>query len=277
MMVSAVYSRTLDEIRRSGVVRVAFTESGKQTINLQFAREFANFINCELQIVNIEWNDIFSHNGIVPADYITNDSVYYTPDALMKADFICGTTYMYDWREKFFDFAGEMQVSDLLIVNNYRQQKSVINQFFVPQDLRPKSQKLKVKNYRDLKGLKIALMENSSYERNMQTINDMIGGGIEIVKTRSEEESQQLAKSGMVDGFVTVSYVGLQFVKENNKSFNLAFPIAEPDKVAWAVEKGNKTLGNEIDNFFLMMKGTGLLDRLFIEYFASTTSLTTKS
>ncbi len=267
MMVSAVYSRTLDEIRRSGVVRVAFTESGKQTINLQFAREFANFINCELQIVNIEWNDIFSHNGIVPADYITNDSVYYTPDALMKADFICGTTYMYDWREKFFDFAGEMQVSDLLIVNNYRQQKSVINQFFVPQDLRPKSQKLKVKNYRDLKGLKIALMENSSYERNMQTINDMIGGGIEIVKTRSEEESQQLAKSGMVDGFVTVSYVGLQFVKENNKSFNLAFPIAEPDRVAWAVEKGNKTLGNEIDNFFLMMKGTGLLDRLFIEYF----------
>ncbi|MCR5456059.1 MAG: transporter substrate-binding domain-containing protein, partial [Bacteroidales bacterium] len=267
MMVGAAYSRTLDEIRRSGVVRVAFTESGKQTINLQFAREFAKFINCELEIVNIEWNEIFSHNGIVPADYIVNDSISYTPDALMKADFICGTTYMYDWREKFFDFAGEMQVSDLLIVSNYRQQKSVINQYFVPADMRPKSQKLKVKNYRDLKGLKIALMENSSYERNMKTINDMIGGGIEIVKTHSEEESQELARAGKVDGFVTVSYVGLQFARENNKKFNLAFPIERPDKVAWAVEKGNTTLSDEIDNFFLMMKGTGLLDRLFTEKF----------
>ena len=267
MMVSAAYSRTLDEIRRSGVIRVAFTESGKQTINLQFAREFARYIGCDIDYVDIEWNDIFAHNGVVPADYITNDSVYYTPDALLKADFICGTTYMYDWREKFFDFAGVMQVSDLLIVSNYRQQKSVINQYFVPEDMRPKTQKLKVKNYRDLKGLKIALMGNSSYERNMQIINDMIGGGITIVKTRSEEESQELARLGKVDGFVTVSYVGLQFVKDNDKKFTLAFPIAKPDRVAWAVAKDNKTLGEEIDNFFRMMKGTGLLDKLFTEQF----------
>ena len=267
MMVGTAYSRTLDEIRRSGVVRVAFTKSGMQTINLQFAKEFAKFINCDLDTVIIEWDEIFSHNGVVPYDYVTNDSVRYTPDALLKADFICGTTYMYDWREKFFAFAGVMQVSDLLIVSNYRQQKSVINQFFVPKEMRPKSQKLKVKNYRDLKGLKIALMGNSSYERNMQIINDMIGGGIEIVKTRSEEESQELARAGLVDGFVTVSYVGLQFVKENSQKYTLAFPIARPDKVAWAVANDNKSLGEEIDNFFMMMKGTGLLDRLFTEKF----------
>lgn len=267
MMVSAAYGRTLDEIRRSGVVRVAFTESGKQTVSLQFAREFARFINCELEIVNIEWNEIFSHDGIVPEDYIVNDSVCYTPDALLKSDFICGTTYMYDWRKKFFAFAGEMAVSDLLIVSNYRQQKSVINQFFEPERMRPKSQKLKVKNYRDLKGLKIALMENSSYERNMQTINDMIGGGIEIVKTHSEEESQELARAGKVDGFVTVSYVGLQFARENKEKFNLAFPVERPDKVAWAVEKGNTSLSEEIDNFFQMMKGTGKMDKLFTEKF----------
>ena len=188
MMVSSAYSRTLDEIRRSGVVRFAFTKSGRQTINRDFAEAFATFLTCSPEYVEIEWDEIFSHNGVVPADYITNDSVYYTPDALLKADIICGTTYIYDWREKFFDFAGEMQVSDLLIVSKYRQQQSVINQFFVPERMRPKTQKLRVKNYRDLKGLKIALMGNSSYERNMQIINDMIGGGITIVKTRSEEE-----------------------------------------------------------------------------------------
>ena len=45
-------------------------------------------------------------------------------------------------------------------------------------------------------------MENSSYEANLAKINEKIGGGIEIVKTKSEEESQELAKTGEVDGFV---------------------------------------------------------------------------
>ena len=265
--ISIAQGRTLNEIRRSGVVRVAFTQSGMQTVNYFFAKEFAQFLNCELEIVPITWNEIFSQNGKVPADYITNDSVYYTPDALRKADFICGTTYMYPWREKFFDFAGIMQVSDLLIISKVRQRHSAINNLFVPEILRPKGHKLNVKNYKDLKGLRIALMENSSYENNIDTINQLIGGGIEIVKTHSEEESQELARTGEVDGFATVSYVGLQFVKENSQNFKLAFPIGKPDNVAWAVEKGNNSLKMEIDNFFHTIKGTGKLDMLFSEKF----------
>ncbi|MBQ5403987.1 MAG: transporter substrate-binding domain-containing protein [Bacteroidales bacterium] len=260
------FSRSLDEIRRSGVVRVAFTKSGLRTINYQFAKEFANFLNCELQIVQISWNEIFSLNGVIPDDYMTNDSIAYTPDALKKADFICGTTYIYPWREKFFDFGGNMEVSDLLIVRDSRQQKSAIEHFFVPETLKEKQQKLKVKNYGNLKGLRIALLENSSYESNMQKIIEAVDGDVEIVKTKSEEESQELARLGKVDGFVTVSYVGLQFVKENPK-FRLAFPIAHPNHVAWAIEKGNRTLRNEIDAFFDMMKGTGVMDKLFAEKF----------
>ncbi len=267
MHTSSATARTLDEIRRSGVVRVAFTQSGMQTINMLFAKEFAQFLNCELEIVPITWNEIFSQNGTVPADYITNDSIYYTPDALRKADFICGTTYIYSWREKFFDFAGIQQVSDLLIVSKVRQRKSAINNLFVPDMLRPKGQKLNVKNYKDLKGLRIALMENSSYESNIAKINTLIGGGIEIVKTKSEEESQELAKKGDVDGFATVSYVGLQFVKGNSQNFKLAFPIGKPDNVAWAVEKGNSSLKMEIDNFFHTIKGSGKLNQYFSEKF----------
>ncbi len=264
MLCIQAQGRPLDEIRRSGVVRVAFTQSGMRTVNVLFAKEFAKFLNCELDTVIITWNDTFSQNGVVPADYMTNDSVRYTPDALRKADLICGTTYMYPWREKFFDFAGIMQVSDLLIVNKMRQRRSVIGNLFVPEELRPKGHKLNVKNYYDLKGLRIAIMGNSSYEANLAKINEMIGGGIEIVKTKSEEESQELAKIGEVDGFVTISYVGLQFVNRNNDKFKLAFPIAKPDNVAWAVEKGNSSLKVEIDNFFHTIKGSGLLDKHFI-------------
>ncbi|MCQ2973903.1 MAG: transporter substrate-binding domain-containing protein [Bacteroidales bacterium] len=258
--------RSLDEIRRSGVVKVAFTESGLQTVNYRLAQEFAKFINCDLEIVIVSWNEIFSKNGIIPTDYQTNDSIYYTPDALKKADFICGTTYIYDWREKFFDFAGIMDVTDLLIVSKRKTQKSLFSNFLLPENLHQNDIKINVKNYNDLKGLRIAFLENSSYATNLAKINDFIGGGITFVTTKSEEESQLLARQGKVDGFITVSYVGLQFVNDNSQ-FKLAFPIAKPDNVGWAVEKGNRSLRNEINDFFAMMKGSKTLDKLFTTKF----------
>ena len=93
---------------------------------------------------------MFSHNGRVPENYMSDDSIYYTPDALQKADFICGTTYIYPWREKFFDFAGTMQVSDLLIVRTNRNQKSVIEHFFQPEKLQTKKEKFKIKKIQRL-------------------------------------------------------------------------------------------------------------------------------
>lgn len=257
-----VNGRDLDEIRRSGVLRAAFTQSGMQTVNYQFAHEFAKFLNVDLEVVPIQWNEIFSNNGVIPEDYITNDSVRYTPDALKKADFICGTTYINAWREKFFDFAGVMNVSDLLIVRKQGFEKSFFYRCAVPERFRSVSNKINVKSYKDLKGLRIAFMENSSYEVNIEKINKAIGGGIIFVKTASEEESQSLARQGKVDGFITVSYVGLQFVNKNSQ-FKLAFPIAKPENVGWAVEKGNKNLSIEIDNFFSTIKGSGILDNLF--------------
>ena len=259
-------ARDLDEIKRSGVVRVAFTHSGLQTVNYAFAKEFAKYLNVELEIVPISWNEIFSKDGIIPNDYITNDSVYYTPDALKKADFICGTTYIYPWREKFFDFAGIIDVSDLLIVRKRRYQRSAVSKIVLPETFQNSEEKLSVKNYEDLKGLNIALLENSSYQENIKKINDLLGGSINILTTESEEQAQLLAKTGKVDAFITISMVGLQFLNDNPQ-FKLAFPIAKPDNVGWSVEKGNTSLKNEIDNFFSMMKGRGVIDKLFTEKF----------
>ena len=266
LVTQAVWGRSLDEIRRSGVMRVAFTESGKKTVNFNLAKEFAKFLNVDLEIVTVSWNEIFSQNGIIPPDYQTNDSISYTPDALKRADFICGTTYIYAWREKFFDFAGVMDVTDLLIVSKRKNRKALFNSFILPESLQKTGKKLNVKNYRDLKGLRIAFLENSSYATNISKINELIGGGITFVSTKSEEESQLLARQGKVDGFITVSYVGLQFVNDNQQ-FKLAFPIAKPDNVGWAVEKGNRSLRNAINDFFAMIRGSGVLDKLFTSKF----------
>lgn len=248
IMLSASFQglgRDIGEIKRSGKIYAAFTESALGSVNHKFALEFAKFLNVELVIVNTTWEENFSNNGTIPANYQTNPNLSYTPDALKKADFICGTIYILEWRKKFFDYAGLLDLSDLLII--------------------PKSGK-NLKSYRELKGLTIAFLENSSYETHIVDINNRIGGGINFRKTQSEEESIRLLEEGKVDGFITVAYNGLEIVK-NSEEFKIAFPVAPIKKVGWAVEKRNIGLANEINNFFETIKGNGKLDQLFMDHY----------
>ena len=237
-------SQSLKEIKKAGKVNIAFTQSWKNTVNYTAAQEFAKFLDIEFNDVTITWDDIFSKNGKIPDDYKTNPDVSYTPDALKEADIICGTIYVLDWRKKFFDFSGIIQISDLLITR--------------------KDISKKVKSDEDLKGLKIAFLENSSYETNINRINDKIGGNIQFVKTKSEDESLKLLSENKVDGLITVSFLALSYLKTND-NFKLSFPINKPQDVGWAVRKGNPEIQNEIKNFFETIKGNGKLDELFRE------------
>jgi ligand-binding sensor domain-containing protein/serine phosphatase RsbU (regulator of sigma subunit)/ABC-type amino acid transport substrate-binding protein len=238
-------ARSITEIKRSGKIYAAFTESALGSVNHRFALEFAKFLNVELVIVNTTWEENFSKDGVIPSNYQTNPNLSYTPDALKKADFICGTIYILEWRKKFFDYAGVLDLSDLLII--------------------PKGGK-NLKSYKELKGLTIAFLENTSYETHIVDINNRIGGGINFRRTQSEEESVQLLKDGEVDGFITIAYNGLAIVKESEE-FKIAFPVAPIKKIGWAVEKGNNSLANEIDNFFETIKGNGKLDELFTAHY----------
>ncbi len=234
--------QTLDEIKQRGTINIAFTQSSKNTVNYTLAEEFAKFMGLEINRIDISWEETFSQNGTLPPDYQTNPEISYTPDALIKADIICGTMYIMDWRKKFFDYSGITQISDLLIVSKNTKE---------------------VKSNEDLKGLKIAFLQNSAYETDIEKINKLIGGGIEYIKTKSEEESLELLKSGKADGLIAVSYLALSYLKKNVKTIKLAFPVAEPQNVGWVIRKGNNELGEEITNFFETIRGNGKLDGLF--------------
>ena len=233
--------RTIEEIKKSGKIYVAFTKSSLKSVNYKFALEFAKFLNVELVVVPTTWEENFSKDGKILNNYQTNPNISYNPDALRKADFICGSIYILEWRKKFFDFAGILNLSDLLVI---------------PKDAQ------NLKSYNDLKGFAIAFLENSVYESNIKSINQRIGGGIKFVKTQSEEKSAKLLKEGKVDGYITVAYNALEAVK-NSENFKLAFPVAPIKKIGWAVRKGNNGLKNEINNFFETIRGNGKLDELF--------------
>jgi len=238
-------AKSLDEIKKSGKIYVAFQESALQSVNYEIALEFAKFLNVELVVVKTTWDENFSQDGKLPANYKTDPEISYTPDALRKADLICGTIYLREWRKKFFDYAGSADISDLLIIS--------------------KSHK-NIKTHDDLKGLRIAFLENSSYESNMLNINEKIGGGIEFIKTSSEIEAQNLLLTKQVDALISVSYLALGFVK-NNPEYKIAFPVAHTQKTAWAVAKNNDALRLEVQNFFETISGNGTLDKLFTKQY----------
>ena len=239
-----LYSQTLKKIKKEGKINIAFTKEWTNTVNYTAAQEFAKFLDIEFTETTIVWDDIFSKDGKVPEDFKTNPDVSYTPDALKEADIICGTIYVLDWRKKFFDYSGIIQISDILITR-----KNILK---------------KVKSNEDLKGLKIAFMENSTYETNISLINDKIGGGIEFIKTKSEDESLKLLEENKVDGLITVSFLALSYLKDN-ANFKLSFPVNKPQNVGWAVRKGNEEIKTEIRNFFETIRGNGKLDELFRE------------
>ncbi len=235
-------AQTLSKIKKEGKIDIALTESWKNTVNFKTAEEFAKFLDVKFNPVTIKWDEVFSENGKISDDYKTNPKISYTPDALKKSDLICGTIYVLDWRKKFFDYAGIIKISDLLIINRIHSKK--------------------VKSYQDLKGLKIAFLEKSTYETNINKINDEIGGGIHLIKTKSEDESLKLLKENKVDGLITVSLLALSYLKDN-QNFKLAFPVNKPKEVGWAIKKGHTEIKNEIQNFFKTIKGNGKLDELF--------------
>jgi len=256
-----LFSRTLDEIKKSGIVYAAFTESSLNSVNYKIALEFAKFLDCDLQVIKTSWEDNFTKDGIRPKDLETNDTYNYTPDALAKADFICGTIYVNEWRQRLFDYAGIMHVSDLLIVKKEANQVSMWINLFIPSEF-IFTKNIEIKTIDDLANLKIAFMQNTSYQANITLINEKIGNSIIFEKTESEDKSQELMQSGQVNGFVAVSFLALEYIKNHTDS-RLAFPIGQPQEVGWAVENNNDKLKNEIDNFFETIKGNGTLDLLF--------------
>ena len=110
------YSRPIDEIKKSGKLRIAFDPADLHTINYPLAYEFAKFLNLEVEEVIISWDEVFSNNGLTPEDLITNPKYRYTPDALKKADIICSTFTILEWRKRLFDFAETMISAELLVM-----------------------------------------------------------------------------------------------------------------------------------------------------------------
>jgi len=248
LLPASLPGRSLDEIRRSGKIYVAFTSTDLKNINYDLALEFARYLNVELIEVEIEWNDVFKKNGSIPPDMETNPDLIYTPDALKESDIICSTFTVNEWRKRLFGFAETLQSAELLMINRNEE---------LPRGLV------------DLSNKRIAFLGATTFEKSLNEINATLVEKIELVRTESTDETKRLLEEGQVYGIVLDADEALNFNASTGRKYKIAFPISEISRTAWAVEKNNP-LTQEVENFFETIASNGFLDEIFFNRFGIT-------
>jgi len=250
LLINGIVGRDLDDIKRTGKIFVAFTDSDLKSINHDLALEFARYLNVELIESEIEWDEAFMKDGKIPAGMETDPDLIYTPDALRKADIICSTFTIMEWRKKLFGFAKTLESAELLMINQNEEPPE---------------------GFDDLSGKKIAFMGGTSFERHMNEINSIVGGEIEMIRTDSDEESRKLLQDNEVYGIILDADVALNFSASSGQKYKITFPISEVTRSAWAVEKNNPLI-QEVENFFETIASTKDLDEIFFKRFGITYS-----
>ena len=164
-------ARDFEKIVQSGKLYVGFDETDIGTINYTLAYEFAEFMNLELVEVIVEWDKLFQKDGIRPKDLESNPQIIYSPDAFKEVDIYCSTISPLLWRKKLFDFAETLLSAEILVV--------------------PKDQENIPKDIYQMKGMRIGLMQGTSFVTHLELIDAKISGGIDMVKTVDATSSKQ--------------------------------------------------------------------------------------
>lgn len=102
---TGIKGRNLDDIKRSGKIYVALSDTDIKKLNYDLALKFAHYLNVKLIVVPYEWDQVFMRNGSIPEDLESNPELQYTPDIFRKADIVCSTFTVLEWRKRLFGFA----------------------------------------------------------------------------------------------------------------------------------------------------------------------------
>ncbi|MCK5067509.1 MAG: transporter substrate-binding domain-containing protein [Bacteroidales bacterium] len=248
LLPAGILGRSLDDIKRSGVIWVAFTSDDLRNINYDLALEFAQYLNVELKESVIEWDEAFMINGSIPEDMETNTNLRYTPDVFKKADIICSTFTVIEWRKRLFGFAKTLQSAELLMINK--------------SDAVPSG-------FHELAGKRIAFMGTTTFEQHLLEINASLSEEMQLVRTSTTAETKRLLEDKKVYGIVLDADEALNFNASSNQKYKIAFPISDITRSAWAVEKNNPLI-LEVENFFETIASNGALDNIFFLRFGIT-------
>ena len=196
------------------------------------ARAFAEYLSVDLQVIAPGWEEMFEtlEKG--------------------KGDFIAASLTRLPEREARMDFSEEYLVIQQFVI--------------VHRDNRT------VRTIEDLSGKTIHVRAATSYQQRLARLKE--GGlNIEIVLHKNvptEELLQQVAEKKIE---ITLADTNVAMLNRRfYPAIRMAFPITEPQALAWAVSKGDTELTKIINRFFSHIMATGTYDRIYERYYAAT-------
>lgn len=124
-----------------------------------------------------------------------------------------------------------------------------------------------IRNQLDLAGKTIYIQNGSSYYERLKSLSDEIGDTIYIMETPEEaEQLVSLVAEGTID--YTVCDENIALVNQTYyPNIDVETAISFPQYIAWAVQKGNTSLRQEIDKWFSEFKKTTTYAVIYNKYF----------
>ena len=231
---------TFERIKKTGVLRMITNDSistyylynGKPAgFEYDLAMEFANYLNVELDVVSPGWNNMFSYLSERKGDFIAS-----------------GLSITREWLEKV-NFSIPYQTIRQHIVHH----KLV----FGP------------KNIDDLTYRTIHISRGSSHQLRLEQIKN---SGIEfnyiLHNNTPTEDLIRMVNTREIRFTVAVNniaYLNQRYYPD----IRIGIPIQEKEYLAWAVNKQDLQMLEQINKFFLYANETGLLQRISNKYYAN--------
>lgn len=202
----------------------------KMGFEYDLAKAFADYLGVKLKIRVTEWESLI--------DEILKG----------KGDIIAASMTVTPLRQDVVDFSNEyLSVQQRIIIHK---------------------ESTWVKEIKDLKGKIIHVRRGTSYQERLNGLNEE-GFEIEIKEhddVPTEELIRQVAKKEIE---ITVADSNIALLNRRYyPDIQIAFPIEEPQSLAWAAKKGEKALLDKINNFFETIKSDGTFAKIYEKYYA---------
>lgn len=230
----------LSRITRTGKIRLItennancyYTYRGESMgFEYELAREFAAFLQVELEIITPGWNNMFA---------------YLDPEL---GDFIAAGITITETREQ-----------KMLFCQPYMD----VQQMFIHH-----KSKLPIKSIEKLPGRTIHIRRNTSYHERLQEIRkDGIDVDMVLHDDLSTEEILRMISDKEIS--YTIADSNIAFLNQRYyPDIRIGIPIQEQEHLGWAVHSDDVALSDKIVIFFDIIKSNGVYDKLYEKYYGN--------
>ncbi|MFP3927822.1 MAG: membrane-bound lytic murein transglycosylase MltF [Desulfobacteraceae bacterium] len=230
----------LARIKKYGVITVLTRNNGHCYYNYQdkamgfeyeLARAFAEYLGVDLEIKTPAWQDLFEELRAG------------------NGDFVAANITITQTRKEIVDFStGYLKVQQHLVVHKKNRTLDSIE---------------------DLNGKTVHVRRGTSYHERLRELRD---NGIDVrVRLYDDLPTEEFIRM-VAEGEILATIADSNIAMLNRRYYpevRLAFPVAEPQYLGWAVKKEAESLKKAIDSFFAEIMEEGTFARIHDRYYGN--------